>query len=101
MKNIELAKKILDELRQFYPLGLYEWLYKYSKDKYYKIVEIEGDLHHVISKGTEEQTKELLSKYWELHRTAIGEYINNEETIELEFEYTAIRREMLEERVSI
>lgn len=34
----------------------------------------------------------LLTKYWELHRHAINKFINDKETIELEFEYAAIEK---------
>ena len=101
MKNIRLAEKLLDELRTYYPLGLYEWLYKYSKDHYDKIVQIESNLHRVISCGSEEQTKALLSEYWKLHRAAIDEFINSEESVELELNYAEVRKAMLEARVCI
>ena len=52
MNNIDLARKALDELRKFYPLGLYEWLYKNNKSQYDKIVQVENDLHKIISTGT-------------------------------------------------
>ena len=101
MKNIDLARKALDELRKFYPLGLYEWLYKNNKSQYDKIVQVENDLHKIISTGTEKQTKELLTVYWTLHRKAIDEFINSEESVELELNYAEVRKVMLEARVCI
>lgn len=101
MNNIKLAEDILEKLNVFYPPGLYEWLYKNKKRQYDKIVKVERDLHGVISYGTEEETKELLTEYWKLHKTAIDEYNKSNETVDTEVEINMIREKILEDRASI
>jgi len=95
-----IIKNLLEELNKYYPPGLYEWLYKYNKSRYTEIIKIEDELDNVILSGTEEDTKKLLLKYWQLHKTAIEEFRNNQ-LDETDINYAEVRKEMLEERVSI
>jgi len=97
MTKYEMATKTLEQLNQFYLPGLYEWLYKYNKSQYTEIIKIEDELDNVILNGTEEDTKKLLLKYWQLHKTAIEEFTNNQ-LDESYINYAKVRKEMLEEK---
>lgn len=100
MNNLNLVRNTLEQLNKYYPIGLYEWLYKYNKSRYKEITEIEDELDVVLVKGTEQDTKKLLLKYWATHKTAIEEFRNNQ-LDESDINYAEVRKDMLEERVSI
>ena len=100
MNNLDLVRNTLEQLNKYYPIGLYEWLYKYNKSRYKEITEIEDEMDNVILNGTEADTKKLLLKYWQLHKTAIEEFRNNQ-LDESDINYAKVRKEMLDERVSI
>ena len=50
MTKYEIAKKTLEQLNQFYPAGLYEWLFQYRKSKYNKLVQLESGIDEVMLK---------------------------------------------------
>ena len=100
MNNLDLVRNTLEQLNKYYPIGLYEWLFKFNKPLYYQIIKIEDELDKVIPNGTQEDTKKLLLKYWATHKTAIEQFRNNQ-LDESDINYAEVRKDMLEEKVSI
>jgi hypothetical protein len=79
MTKYEIAKKTLEQLNQFYPAGLYEWLFQYRKSKYNKLVQLESGIDEVMLNGTEDEMKDILDEYWSFHKTCIEDFSNNYE----------------------
>jgi len=98
-------KNLLEELNKYYPVGLYDWMYLNRKSEYKRLIEIENAVDKLfINNGTEIDLKDLLIKYWQLHKRNIDDFNNRSsknigsQNPQLNFEQ--IRKVRLEERVA-
>jgi len=93
---------LLEELNQYYPIGLYDWMYLNKKSEYQRLIEIENKIDNVLIYGTEEELKNTLREYWKLHKKNIKDFINSKEQLPYieyqELNYEQIRKQRLEER---
>lgn len=64
-----------DRLKEKYPSGLYEWLYKNNLEVYRHIIELEDSINDNFSYNRSIQDlKALLREYWVEHMKAIREF---------------------------
>ncbi len=82
-KNYKEKEHIIDEtlrlLTEKYPLGLYEFLFKYEPEMYKELRFLEDEISRDYSDKTIEDLKEVLREYWHLHVEAIGEFENQDD----------------------
>jgi len=103
MKNNTQEKdKIIDEtlnlLAEWYPIGLYEYLFKYQPDMYKKLRELEDEADNAFLYKTTDDLKEVLKEYWTLHMEAIGEFENQDD---LDLKVSEVKQQIQEELLTI
>ena len=79
MDKEKLTKKTLEDLRRIYPQGLYEYLFKFRKPEYDRLLALEGVIVDSIL-NPELRNDELrvdLRKYWIVHQEAIKDFYNS------------------------
>ena len=99
MNNYTQEKdKIIDEtlnlLAERYPIGLYEYLFKYQPDMYKKLRELEDEISRDYENKSIEDLKEVLKEYWTLHMEAIGEFENQDD---LDLKVSEVKQQIQEE----
>ena len=93
-----MARKTLEQLNQFYPPGLYEWLYANKKSEYDRLIDIEKKIDlAILNDEDEKEFKTLLVEYWQIHKSNIHKFNNSDNT---ELNLTEIREERLEDRAA-
>jgi len=97
MTKYEMATKTLEQLNQFYPPGLYEWLFQYRKSKYNNLMELERKIDDIMLNGTVDDMKDILNKYWSFHKSCIEDFSNNYEA-KLNLNYA--RKKLNEKRIN-
>jgi len=104
MTKEEMIKKTLEQLNQFYPVGLYDWMYLNNKTDYLRLIDIENNIDSLlINDGSQDQLKQLLIEFWQIHKKNIREFDKSNENIDLKnpkLNYEQVRKERLEERVA-
>ena len=96
MNKDELLTRTLDELRQRYPIGLYEFLFRHRPDLYKQLLDLEDRIDRAFLSGTVGELKAVLRDYWRLHMQAIEEF---KKINQLGLNLLKAREEMLGERV--
>ena len=80
-------EKIIDEtlrlLAERYPIGLYEFLFKYEPEMYKELRDLEDDISRVYDHKSIDDLKAVMRKYWILHMGAIREF-ENQKNLDLE-----------------
>jgi len=89
-----ILEEILNLLAERYPIGLYEYLFKYQPEMYRRMRELETDADNAFLYMTIEDLKEVLREYWVLHMEAIKEF---EKQDELKFSVNKIKQQIQEE----
>ncbi len=73
--NDKHKEKIIDEtlrlLAERYPIGLYEFLFKYEPEMYKELRDLEDDINRVYDHKSIDDLKAVMRKYWILHMEAI------------------------------
>jgi len=80
MNKEALLKKTFEELAEYYPSGLYDYLYQHRKDLYKKLMDYEEDINFAFLQGEVINLKRVLMKYWDFNMALIELYENDEET---------------------
>ena len=95
-----ILKEVLRLLNEKYPIGLYEYLFKYRPDLYKQLLDLEDriDQAYINPNASIDQLKAVLREYWTFHIKAI-QLFNTDNSFENNL--VEARKEMLEERVSI
>jgi len=95
-----ILQETLRLLGEKYPIGLYEYLYKYRPDLYKQLLDLEDriDQAYINPNASIDQLKAVLREYWTFHIKAI-QLFNTDNSFENNL--VEARKEMLEERVSI
>ena len=96
--NYKQKENIIDEtlrlLSDRYPIGLYEYLFKYQPEMYKKLRELEDEISNdYLSKSTED-LKEFLREYWVIHMTCIKEFENQDD---LDLEVDEVKQQIQQE----
>lgn len=93
-----IIKEVLRLLREKYPIGLYEYLYKHRPDLYRQLISLEDriDKAYLDPNASIDQLKAVLRDYWTLHMTAIREF---RQIGQLGLNLSRAREEMSEERI--
>jgi len=99
MISIKTEKEhMIDEtlrlLTERYPIGLYEFLFKYEPKMYRKLRELEDEISRDYSNKTIEDLKEVLREYWTLHMEAIREFENQDD---LDLRVSEVKQQIQEE----
>ncbi len=89
-----ILKEILNLLAERYPIGLYEYLFKYQPDMYKKLRELEDEVDNAFLYKTVGDLKRILREYWTLHMTCIKEFDNQDE---LDLEVSEVKQQIEEE----
>ncbi len=97
MSKEELIRQTFDELGKRYPIGLYEYLYKFQPDLYKELISIEADIDKAFLTGTVEELKASLRTYWAIHMKAIEIFKNSGQS---GIDFTKVREEIEGERSS-
>ncbi len=95
-KKEHILRQTLRLLNGKYPLGLYEWLYKYRRDEYDEIFNLVDEIDHIYKVGSVDEFKAILREYWTCHMQAIRDF---EEADQLDFNVNDARQELDEERL--
>jgi len=66
-------------LAERYPIGLYEYLFKYQTEMYKELRDLEDDISRDYLDKTVGDLKEVLREYWSLHIQAIKEFENQDD----------------------
>jgi hypothetical protein len=94
-----ILNEVLRLLSEKYPIGLYEYLYKYRPDLYRQLVDLEDriDQAYLNPNASIDQLKAVLREYWAFHMTGIKEF---KQVGQLEMNVLIkARKEMLDERI--
>jgi len=89
-----ILEEILNLLAERYPIGLYEFLYKYQLETYRRIRELEDEVDNAFLYKTVGDLKEILREYWVLHMEAIKEFENQDN---LDLEVSEVKQQIQEE----
>jgi hypothetical protein len=98
MTKEQLLTRTLEDLRNQYPLGLYEYLFKLRQDLFHQLISLEHkiDQLHLDTNASIDQLKAVLRDYRTFHMKAVKEFRH---TGQLGLNLSQIRQEMVEERV--
>jgi len=93
-----ILQETLRLLGEKYPIGLYEYLYKYRPDLYIQLVNLENgiDQTYLNPNASIDQLKAVLREYWTFHMRAIKEF---KQRGQLGLNLPQARQEMIEERI--
>ena len=93
-----ILNEVLRLLSEKYPIGLYEYLYKYRPDLYKQLLDLENmiDQTYLNPNASIDQLKAVLREYWKFHMTAIREF---KQRGQLDLNLLKAREEMVEERI--
>jgi len=86
--------EILNLLAERYPIGLYEYLYKYQLESYKRIRELEDEVDNAFLYKTVGDLKKVLREYWVIHMTCIKEFENQED---LDLEVSEVKQQIEQE----
>ncbi len=89
-----ILEELLNLLAERYPIGLYEYLYKYHPEMYRKMRDLEDDVGNAFLFKTTEDLKKVLREYWTLHMEAIKEFENQDN---LDLEVSEVKQQIQEE----
>jgi len=89
-----ILEEILNLLAERYPIGLYEYLYKYQLETYKRIRELEDEVDNAFLFKTTEELKKVLREYWTLHMEAIRKFKNLDE---LDFSVNEVKQQIQKE----
>jgi len=93
-----IQQEVLRLLKEKYPQGLYEFLYKHRLDLFRQLIDLENriDQTFLSDKTRIEEFKAVLREYWKLHMTAIKAFKSIDR---LALNLSMVRQEMSEERI--
>jgi len=89
-----IIDKTLNLLAERYPIGLYEYLFKYQPKMYKKLRELEEEADNAFLYKNIEDSKEVLKEYWTLHMEAIEEFENQDD---LDLKVSEVKQQIQEE----
>jgi len=89
-----IIDKTLNLLAERYPIGLYEYLFKYQPDMYKKLRELEDEVDNTFLYKSTEDLKEVLKEYWHLHVEGIEEFENQDD---LDLRVSEVKQQIQEE----
>jgi len=69
-----ILSETLRLLNKHYPIGMYEYLYKYHFEVYQKMREIEDEINLNFDNQSIEDLKNILAVYWRLHIESIKKF---------------------------
>ncbi|SRR5579884_214987 len=95
MEKENLLKRTLEDLARIYPIGLYEYLFKYNVDTYNHLLYMESRIDRAFLSGTIAELKVILREYWKIHILAMKEF---EKIDQSRLDIPKVRKEMDEER---
>lgn len=98
MTKEELLSRALEDLGKRYPVGLYEFLFKYCPDLYQQLLKLEDriDQAYLNPNASIYQLKAVLREYWAFHMAAIKEF---KHIGQLDLDLSQIRQKMIGERI--
>ena len=98
MTKEELINRTQEDLDKRYPIGLYEYLFKYRPDLDRQLIELWDriDQAYLNPNVSIDQFKVVLREYWTFHMAAIKEF---KQVWKLDLNLSQIREEMTEERI--
>jgi len=85
-------------LAERYPIGLYEYLFKYQPDLYRRIRDLEDEVDNAFLYRTTEDLKQILREYWVLHMEAIGEFENQDD---LDLKINEVKEQIQQELLTV
>jgi len=89
-----ILEEILSLLAERYPIGLYEYLYKYQLETYKRIRELEDEVDNAFLYKTVGDLKRILREYWVIHMTCIKEFENQDN---LDLEVSEVKQQIQQE----
>jgi len=96
--NYKEKENIIDEtlrlLSERYPIGLYEYLFKYESEMYKELRDLEDEISKDYENKSIENLKAVLRRYWILHMEAIKEFENQDN---LDLEVSEVKQQIEEE----
>ena len=96
MDKDHVLKETFRLLNERYPIGLYEYLYKFQPDLYKELQDIEKDIDKAYLTATIKELKASLRGYWTFHIEVIELFKNSDKH---SLDISRVREEISEDRV--
>ena len=89
-----IINETLKLLAEKYPIGLYEYLFKYQPEMYKELRDLENDISRDYDHKSIYDIKAIMRKYWILHSIAIKEFENQDN---LDLEVSEVKQQIQQE----
>lgn len=98
MTKEQLLTRTLEDLREIYPEGLYEYLFKYRQEMYERLLLLENRIDQIYLNPNVsiDPLRTVLREYWNLHAQAIRKF---QQVGHVNLNLPKARRELAQERI--